>query len=178
MPVVAVTAWQMLFDRAHVVAGQTVLVHGGAGNVGRYAVQLARRAGARVIATTHADDDGDAALAQTSGIDAVIDTVGGDVQTHSFPLLKPGGIIVSSVSAPSQELAARYGVRTAYFIVDVTSGQLETIGRLIDDGALTADTGIVLGLADAARAHQMLAGAVPHPHGKIVLDVPLVPPGP
>src|ERR1700722_9799574 len=89
VPVVAVTAWQLLFDRAQVTSGQTVLVHGAAGNVGAYAVQLARSAGARVIATAHAGDAayvrgigadevldaGDPFETQVSGLDAVIDTV-------------------------------------------------------------------------------------------------------
>lgn len=186
VPVVAVTAWQMLFDHAKVSAGQTVLVQGAAGNVGAYAVQLAHWAGARVIVVAGASDaeylrsrGADEVIdfrtqrfeEHVSGVDAVIDTVGGNTQTRSFAVIKPSGMLVSSVSQPSEELAAQHGVRTAFFIVEVTKPQLERIAQLIDDGALKTDVGIVLGLADARKAHEMLAGSVPHPRGKIVLNV-------
>lgn len=186
VPVVAVTAWQMLFDRAGVTRGQTVLVHGAAGNVGAFAVQLAHQAGARVVATAGA---GDAAYVRDLGaaetidfrterfedrvrdVDAVIDTIGGDTQDRSFAVLARGGILVSSVSAPSPEKAAERGVRVAYFIVDVTASALATIARLIDDGKLAPDLGVVLPLESAREAHEMLAGSRPHPRGKIVLGV-------
>jgi NADPH:quinone reductase-like Zn-dependent oxidoreductase len=98
-PIVAVTAWQMLFDYARVTAGQTVLIHGAAGNVGGYAVQLASQAGLHVVATAaSADLDYVRALgAETvvdykkqrfeeslSGVDVVLDTIGGDTQERSL----------------------------------------------------------------------------------------------
>ena len=186
VPVVAVTAWQMLFDHAKVSAGQTVLVQGAAGNVGAYAVQLAHWAGARVIAVAGASDaehlrglGADEVIdfrtqrfeEHASGVDAVIDTVGGDTQSRSFAVIERGGMLVSSVSQPSKELAAQHGVRAAFFIVDVKTPQLERIAQLIDAGVLKTDVGVVLPLADARKAHEMLAGTVPHPRGKIVLDV-------
>lgn len=186
VPVVAVTAWQMLFDNANLSAGQTVLVHGAAGNVGAYAVQLAHWAGARVIAVAGASDavylrslGADEIIdfrthrfeEHVSGVDAVIDTVGGDTQTRSFAVIKRGGILVSSVSQPSEELGTQHGVRTAFFIVKVSRPELERIAQLIDDGVLKTGVGTVLSLADARKAHEMLAGTVPHPRGKIVLDV-------
>jgi NADPH:quinone reductase-like Zn-dependent oxidoreductase len=176
----------MLFERAKVTAGQTVLVLGAAGNVGAYAVQLARWAGARVIALVRADDasyarqlgateviDGGTQRLEerVAGVDAAIDTIGGEMQARAFSTIKRGGMLVSSVSAPSQELADRYGVRTAYFIVAVAAAQLERIGQLIDQGVLKTDVGTVLSLADARKAHEMLDGAVAHPRGKIVLNV-------
>lgn len=185
VPVVAVTAWQMLFDHAKVSAGETVLVHGAAGNVGAYAVQLGHWAGARIIAVaSRADADYVRGLGATevidyrtqrfeehvSGVDAVIDTVGGETQARSFAVLKRGGMLASSVSAPSQELAAQYSVRTAFFIVSVSGAELERIAQLFDTGVLKADVGVVLRLADARKAHEMLAGIVPHPRGKIVLE--------
>lgn len=185
VPVVAVTAWQMLFDRAKVSAGETVLVHGAAGNVGAYAVQLAHWAGARVIAVAGtADADYMRGLGaeevidyrtqrfeeHVSGVDAVIDTIGGETQARSFAVLKRDGMLVSSVSAPSQELAAQYGVRTAYFIVSVSAAELERIAQLFEAGVLKTDIGVVLRLSDARKAHEMLAGIVPHPRGKIVFD--------
>ena len=188
-PVVAVTAWQMLFDRAKVSAKATVLVHGAAGNVGAYAVQLAHWAGARVIAVAGtANADYLRGLGATeiidyrtqrfeersSDVDVVIDTVGGEMQTRSFAVLRRDGMLVSSVSPPSQELAAKYGVRTAFFIVSVPTAQLERIAQLFDAGALKTDVGVVLPLADARKAHEMLGGRVPHPRGKIVLDASIV----
>lgn len=189
VPVVAVTAWQMIFDHAQLTVGQTVLVQGAAGNVGAYVVQLARWAGARVVAVAAASDaaylrgigaddviDFHAQRFEecVSGVDAVIDTVGGETQARSFAVIKPGGMLVSSVSEPSQALAAQCGVRTAYFIVAVRTAQLERIARLIDDGTLRTDLGVVLSLADARKAHEMLAGTLPHPRGKIVLDVDML----
>lgn len=171
VPVVAVTAWQMLFDRASLSAGQTVLVLGANGNVGSYAVQLASWAGARVIGISHPDDArrfGDV----VASVDAVIDTVGHETQTSSFVSLKKGGILVSSVSAPSQQLALQYGVRTAFFIVHVPTAQLERITQLFDAGKLKTNVGAVLELSEARKAHEMLAGTVPHASGKIVLKVP------
>ncbi|HEY6485204.1 MAG TPA: NADP-dependent oxidoreductase [Candidatus Cybelea sp.] len=184
-PVVAVTAWQMLFDRAKVERGQRVLVQGAAGNVGAYVVALARWAGVRVIGVA---DGRDAAYLRELGaektidyhtarfedevadVDAVIDTVGGETQRRSFAVLRHGGALVSSVSRPPPELAQQYGVRGDYFIVEVNRPQLERIAQLFDEGALKADVGVVLSLADARTAHEMLAGTVSHPRGKIVLQ--------
>lgn len=188
VPVVAVTAWQMLFDRAAVTAGQSVLVLGAAGNVGAYTVQLARWAGARVLALAAASDEqylrglGAADVVdfhterveeRVHHVDAVIDTVGGATQDRSFATLKPSGILVSSVSQPSETLAAKFGVRTAYFIVAVRRAQLERIAQLIDEGVLKTNLGIVLALSEARKAHEMLAGTLAHPGGKIVLDTSL-----
>jgi NADPH:quinone reductase-like Zn-dependent oxidoreductase len=112
-PIVTVTAWQMLFDYGHVTAGQTVLVHGAAGNVGAYAVQLASQAGLHVVATAAATDlDYVRGLGaervvdhrkerfeeSLNGVDVVLDTVGGETQERSLRVLKPGGILVSVVS--------------------------------------------------------------------------------
>ncbi|HEX6628290.1 MAG TPA: NADP-dependent oxidoreductase, partial [Gemmatimonadaceae bacterium] len=114
VPVVAVTAWQMLFEYADAVAGQTVLIHGAAGSVGAYAVQLARQAGLHIVATAGTKDlDYARGLGAervidyrkekfeelVTGADVVLDTVGGATQEKSLRVLKPGGIIVSIVSA-------------------------------------------------------------------------------
>ncbi|HTU81290.1 MAG TPA: NADP-dependent oxidoreductase [Candidatus Acidoferrales bacterium] len=169
-PVVAATAWQMLFDHACVSAGQTVLVLGAGGNVGGYAVQLATWAEARVIRISRPDDAREFGNLRES-VDAVIDTVGGETQASSFVTLKKGGILVSSVAPPPQDLASRFGVRTAYFIVHVSTAQLGRIARLFDAGAIETNVGTVLELAGARKAHEMLAGIVPHSRGKIVLRV-------
>lgn len=185
VPIVAVTAWQMLFDYAHVVAGQTALVHGAAGNVGAYAVQLARQAGLRVVATAaFADLDFVRSLGaeevvdyrkeriedSITGVDVVLDTVGGETQQRSLRVLKAGGILVSVVSPVPDDDQRRYGVRAAYFIVDITTALLSKITELFDGGRLLTDVGTVLPLSDARLAHEMLGGA-PHKRGKIVLRI-------
>jgi NADPH:quinone reductase-like Zn-dependent oxidoreductase len=184
-PIVTVTAWQMLFDYAHATARQTVLIHGGGGNVGAYAVQLAKQAGLHVVATAASDDldyvrDLGAERVvdyrterfeeSLTGVDVVLDTVGGDTQQRSLQVLKPGGILVSVVSPVPEATQKRYGVRAAYFYVDVTTTRLNKITELFESGKLTTDVGTVLPLEEARKAHEMLGGA-PHRRGKIVLSI-------
>ena len=186
VPVVAVTAWQALFAQARLARGQSVLIHGAAGNVGAYAVQLARQAGLMVSATT-----GSADLDYVKGlgadqvvdfrstafedavkvVDAVIDLVGGEVQARSFAVLRRGGTLVSAVSHPDQALAQRADVEARFFLVDVTSAMLSELGSLLDDEVLTASVGTVLPIAEARRAHEMLDSLERRPRGKIVLEV-------
>ena len=186
VPVVAVTAQQALFEHAQLKAGRTVLIHGAAGSVGAYAVQLARRAGLRTIATAARDD---AAFVRDLGADsvidyrterfedkvrdadAVIDLVGGDTQRRSFQVLRRGGKLISAVSHPDEDLAQRHGVEAAFFLVNVTTQDLAQITSLIDGGNLRTRVGAVLQLADAREAHFMLEGVRPRPKGKIVLAV-------
>ncbi|MFL5510311.1 MAG: NADP-dependent oxidoreductase [Gemmatimonadaceae bacterium] len=183
LPVVAVTAWQMLFEYADAVAGQTVLIHGAAGSVGAYAVQLARQAGLHIVATAGARDlDYVRGLGaervldykkerfeeSLAGVDIVLDTIGGATQEKSLRVLKPGGILVSIVSAVPEAAQKQYGVRAAFFYAEVTTARLNKITALIDSGKLSTDVGTVLPLDQVRTAHEMLAGA-PHKRGKIVL---------
>jgi NADPH:quinone reductase-like Zn-dependent oxidoreductase len=184
-PIVTVTAWQMLFEYAQVTAGQTVLIHGAAGNVGAYAVQLARQAGLHVVATAasahlgYVRDLGAEKVVDykkerfedsVAGVDVVLDTVGGDTQQRSLQVLKPGGILVSVVSPVPETLQKRHGVRAAYFYVDVTTARLKKIAELFDNGTLATDVGTVLPLEQVRTAHEMMAGAA-HRRGKIVLSI-------
>jgi NADPH:quinone reductase-like Zn-dependent oxidoreductase len=186
VPVVAVTAWQALFDHAKLAAGQTVVIHGAAGNVGAYAVQLARRAGLRVIATVGAADvafvrelGADTVIdfkaqrfeSQVREVDAVIDLVGAETQTRSFQVLRRGGKLISAVSVPDRQLAERHGIDAAFFLVDVSTQALTQIAGLLDKGELRARVGEVLPFADARKAHLMLDDVLPRPKGKIVLAV-------
>jgi NADPH:quinone reductase-like Zn-dependent oxidoreductase len=185
LPVAGVMAWQMLFDHAAVRAGQTIVVHGGAGNVGAYAVQLARANKLRVIATIHR---GDANFVRALGADevidmadnladfarcadAVIDTVGGAAQDALFDLVKPGGSVVSSVARPSARLALSKRVRADYFVVDVNTAALTRLAQLRESKELTVPVGTVLPLGEVRAAHEMLAGTRAHRRGKIVLRV-------
>jgi NADPH:quinone reductase-like Zn-dependent oxidoreductase len=181
-PVVTVTAWQMLFDRASLNSGQSVLVHGAAGNVGRYAVQLARAAGLNVVATGFADSIRDLLalgadevlgpdLASTTKVDAVIDLVGGASQARLFEFLSPGGVLVSAVSDPDQTLASERGVKAEFMLVDVNTATLMRLAAMFDEGKLRTWVGSVLPLTDARRAHEMMEGRIPHPPGKIILKI-------
>ena len=184
-PILTVTAWQMLFDYARVTIGQTVLIHGAAGNVGAYAVQLASQARLHVIATAASADleyvrqlgaervvdyQTEGFEESVTGVDVVLDTVGRDTQQRSLRVLKPGGILVSVVSPVPETAQKRYGIRAAYFVVDVTTARLKEIAELFDSGKLVTDVGTVLPLEEARVAHEMLGGA-PHKRGKIVLSI-------
>lgn len=186
VPVIAVTAWQGLFDEARLEAGQTVVIHGAAGNVGAYAVQLARRAGIRTIATAANDQiafvrdlGADTVVDYQSerfedaarNVDAVLDLVGGEPQRRSFQVLRRGGKLISAVSQPDPDVASSHGVDAAFFLVKVTSRSLTAIADLIDRGELRTRVGAVLPLAQAREAHLILEGRRPSPKGKIVLAV-------
>jgi len=181
VPVVAITAWQMLFDYAHAEPGQTVMILGAAGNVGAYAVQFAARAGLHVVAVvTKKGTDyvrslgAEIVLDSQIGtlkhspppVDVLIDTVGGETQERSLGSLKPGGVLVSVVS--SDPLPSRPDVRTSFFYVDVTTQRLNTISKLFESAELQPRVGSVLPLNEVRTAHEMLAGS-PHKRGKIVL---------
>jgi NADPH:quinone reductase-like Zn-dependent oxidoreductase len=105
-----------------------------------------------------------------TGFDVVIDTVGGDLQQRSLRLVKPGGILVSVVSPVPETTQERYGIRAAYFYVDITTARLNKITELFDSGKLVSNVGTVLPLEEARIAHEMLGGA-PHKRGKIVLRI-------
>jgi NADPH:quinone reductase-like Zn-dependent oxidoreductase len=142
IPLVALTAWQALFDTAKLEKGQTVLIHGGAGGVGSIAVQLAKAKGAKVIATSSKDNleflkqiGADEAIdycAQkfddiVKDADVVLDTVGGETQQRSIKVLKKGGILVSIVGVTSKKLADEAGVRVAGILVKSNGEELAQI---------------------------------------------------
>ena len=104
-----------------------------------------------------------------TGMDIVLDTVGGATQQKSARVLKPGGILVSIVSAVPEATQKQYGIRAAFFYAEVTTARLHKITELIDAGKLSTDVGTVLPLEQVQTAHEMLAGA-PHRRGKIVLS--------
>lgn len=183
VPLGALTAWQALVDHANVVAGQHVLVHGGAGGVGSYAVQLAAHLGAEVTATASRTDadfvTGLGAQAvidyrsrfedQVSGVDAVIDTVGGQTLARSWQVLRAGGILIGIADTPSTEDADRHGVRSVYFVVAPHREQLTEIARLLGTGALRPMPGPVFPLAETAAAVTIQRDQ--HIRGKVVIQV-------
>jgi NADPH:quinone reductase-like Zn-dependent oxidoreductase len=184
-PVVAVTAWQMLFDYAPATAGQTVLIHGAAGSVGAYAVQLARSAQLKVYATASGKDvefvkslgaawvvdyQSERFEQVLPAVDVVLDTVGGDTKRRSFVVLKDTGMLVSVVSADTTDAPAGREKQAMFFMVEVTTARLDKLTELFERKKLFPQVGTVLPLADARTAHEMLAGAS-HARGKIVLQV-------
>ena len=177
-PVVAVTAWQMLFQYGQAGLGQTAMVVGAAGNVGAYAVQMAVDAGIHVVAIARlADRDLLHSLGVTSIVDSskpaferdlppadvILDTVGGSTLQRCVSALKPGGKLVTSVAAEPLPAGA------IFFYAEVTTARLQTLTTLFDAGRITARVGSVLPLSEARQAQAMLAGA-PHKSGKIVLE--------
>jgi NADPH:quinone reductase-like Zn-dependent oxidoreductase len=184
VPLAALTAWQALFDHARLTAGQQVLVHGATGGVGAFAVQLAHRHGAYVVATVSTPNldfvrelGADEALDYTTTrvdalahkVDVVLDTVGGETLAQSFAVLNSGGTLVSVVDEPSREQAEAHGIRAIVFVVELIQRQLQEIGRLIDEGQLRPLVAAVYPLDQAREAYaRAKAGRM---RGKIVLQV-------
>jgi len=159
LPHVTLTAWQALFELAGLTRGQTVLIHAAAGGVGHIAVQLAKLRGAKVIGTASANSNFLREL-----------PIGGDTQERSWKVLKRGGILVSTVQAPSQETADSLGVRQAMVFTNPPIGKtLTEVATLVDSGKIKPHVSAVLPLAETARAHGMIEGK--HTRGKIVLQV-------
>jgi len=184
IPVVALTAWQALFDTAALNKGQRILIHGAAGGVGSFAVQLAKWKGAHVIGTASTrnqpflrqlgvDEPIDYETTRFEDVihdvDVVLDPIGGDTQNRSWKVLKKGGILVSIVAPPSADEAAKHGVRSAFFSARPSSLQLFEIAKLVDAGKLKPVVETVLPLSDARRAHEL--NETGHARGKTVLKV-------
>jgi NADPH:quinone reductase-like Zn-dependent oxidoreductase len=185
VPVVAVTARQMLFRYAGVRSGDRVLVHGATGNVGAYAVQFAHAAAAHVIASVLPKDrevalrlgadevislPSEEASRLRGTLDSVIDTVGGKTQRELFGYVRKGGKLISSVSPPDAQLAHQCAIEAKFILVDVNTEDLEVVADLLDRQQLLVRIGQVLPLGHARQAHEMLERLRPLPAGKIVLN--------
>ncbi|MEI5033285.1 NADP-dependent oxidoreductase [Streptomyces sp. S1A(2023)] len=181
VPLAALTAWQSL-DAARLTAGQRVLVHGGAGGVGHFAVQLAKARGAHVTATASPRNLGflrrlgvDEPLDRTADdqhgiepVDVVIDTVGGRTQQESWRLLRPGGVLVT-LPEPIDETYRVAGITGRRVIVAPDGEALRHIGQLIDSGAVRVEVQDVLPLEKAAEAQ--LISRTGQVRGKLVLSL-------
>ena len=181
VPVASQTAWQGLFTHGHLEKGQTILIHGGAGAVGAYAVQFASHAGATVIATASGADEGylksigasqvidyrDAQFEKLlrEKVDVVLDAIGGDTQQRSFLVLKEGGHLVAITQPPSQEEAARHRVSAAMMRLAPSADVLGRIARLLEEKTIRPDIATVYPLQDAAQAWKDIAGNLPGVHG-------------
>jgi len=184
VPIVALTAWQALIDTAKLNAGQTVLIHGGSGGVGSFAIQIAKARGAKVIATASTANQDllkqlgtDVAVDYTKqkfedvakDVDVVVDSVGKDTLTRSYGVVKKGGIIVSLVARPNQSDLEKHGIRGVALSVEPNSGELAQIGKLIDEKKIRVIVSQTFPLSEAKKAQEQVASG--HTRGKIVLKL-------
>jgi NADPH:quinone reductase-like Zn-dependent oxidoreductase len=184
VPVVALTAWQALIDTAMLSAGQTVLIHGGSGGVGSFAIQIAKARGAKVIATAStANQDllkqlgADVAIDYTKqkfedvakDVDVVLDSVGKDALARSYGVVKKGGFIVTLVARIDQAELDKHSIRGASLGVEPNSNELAEIGKLIDEKKIKVIVSQTFPFSQAIKAQQQVATG--HTRGKIVLKI-------
>lgn len=184
LPLAALTAWQALVDHADLRAGERVLVHGGAGGVGVYGVQLAAHLGAQVIATDLPTNEafvrslGAAEFLdftkqrfddELSDLDVVLDTVGGETLARSYRVLRPGGRLVTLAAPPDQVLAQKYAVHAMFFVVRPDHEELTQIAALVDEERLRPVVAGTFPLAEGRTAFKSIHSA--RRPGKIILVV-------
>lgn len=184
VPLAGSSAHQAITEHIDLKSGQKILIHGGAGGIGSFAVQIAKHIGAYVAVTAAAED---MELAKSLGADevidyksqdftslikdydAVFDTVGGETAKKSYQVLKSGGVLVSMTESPDDELAKKYGVKAIAQQTKVTTERLTQLAGLVDDGSLKVFVDKIFPLEDAGQALGYLqAGG--H-RGKVVIKV-------
>jgi NADPH:quinone reductase-like Zn-dependent oxidoreductase len=184
VPMGALTAWQALVDTAQLQPGQIILIHGGSGGVGSFAIQIAKVRGARVIATAStANQDllkqlgADVAIDYTKtkfedvakDVDAVLDPVGKDTLARSYGVVKKGGIVMSLVARPDPTEIKKRGIRGAAISVHPDAEDLAEIAHLVDAGKIKPVVTQVLPLSEAIAAQRQ--AATHHTRGKVVLRI-------
>lgn len=184
VPLAATTAWQALVETAKIDKGQTVLIHGGSGGVGHFAIQIAKARGARVIATASTANQDvlkqfgvDQAIDYTTtkfedvvkDVDVVLDAVRGDTLARSYGVVKKGGLIVSITGQPDQAECEKRGIRGASLMAHPDAKILEELAKLIDEKKIKPVVSQEFPLKEAAVAHEQIATR--HTRGKIVLKV-------
>ena len=182
LPLVGVSAWQALVETIRLSGGQKILIHGGAGGIGSIAIQLAMRLGAYTATTVSTNDKefvqqlgaNEAIDYQTQTFedllhdyDAVFDTVGGETYTRSFKILKKGGIIVSMIEQPNQELMHRFGVKATSQFTKVNRDRLTRLAQWVDQNNILVNIDRTFPLDEAGKALDYQRDI--HPRGKIVL---------
>jgi NADPH:quinone reductase-like Zn-dependent oxidoreductase len=184
IPLAGQTAWQGLFRHGGLKAGQTVLIHGGSGGVGHYAVQFAKAKGARVLTTV---STGNVEFARELGADVVIDykrqrfeneasdldvvfdLIDGETRERSWKLLKKAGVLVTTLADPSQEKAREYGVRAMRYTVEADGSELAEIAGLVTSGRVKPHVQKTYPLRSAVDALASVEEG--HSVGKIVMTV-------
>ncbi len=184
LPLTAVSAYQVLVTKMNLSKGQKILIHGGAGGIGSLAIQMAKNLGAYVTATAGAsetdfvkelgadeiiDYKSDKFEDVVSNYDAVFDTVGGDTYKRSFKVLKPGGVIVSMLEQPNQELLKQHSVNALYQQTKMNSADLAKVAELVEGGVLKVHIDRVFPLSETAKAMDYLRTG--HPKGKVIIEV-------
>lgn len=186
VPLAGLTAWQALVDHAAVQSGERVLVHGGAGGVGAFVVQLAVALGAEVTATVRNDDARDVVAAfgarriidtrsepfdgTDDQYDVVIDTIGGEVLRRSFEVVRPGGRLVTLSAPPSPGCAEAFQIEAIFFIVVPNREQLIQLAELVDSARLHVAIAATFPLACGRDAFESGRSSLRQP-GKTVLSV-------
>jgi NADPH:quinone reductase-like Zn-dependent oxidoreductase len=184
VPLAGQTAWQGLFRHGGLKSGQSVLIHGGSGGVGHFAVQFAKAKGARVLTTVSTDNvrfardlGADVVIDykkqrfedHASDLDMVFDLIDGETRERSWKLLKKGGVLVTTLTEPSQEKASRFGVRALRYTVEADGQELAEIAKLIVSGKVKPHVQKTFSLDAAADA--LAAVEEGHSVGKVVLKV-------
>jgi NADPH:quinone reductase-like Zn-dependent oxidoreductase len=184
IPLAGQTAWQGLFRHGQLKAGQSVLVHGGSGGVGHFAVQFAKARGARVLTTVSTDNvefarslGADVVIDyktqrfedKASDLDMVFDLIDGETRERSWKLLRKGGVLVSTLTEPSQEKARQVGVRAMRYTVEADGAELAEIAELVAAGKVKPQVQKRFALDAAADALASVEQG--HSVGKIVLTV-------
>jgi NADPH:quinone reductase-like Zn-dependent oxidoreductase len=184
IPVGATTAWQGIFDQGNLQAGQRALILGGAGGVGLFAVQFARRVGAHVSSTASTRNvdyvrelGAEAVFDYTRGrvaeqvhdVDLLFDTVGGEALASAWPTLKRGGTLVTIAGRPDEARARELGVRAKSFSSQVTSELLAMFAQLIEEGQLKVAIAAAFPLSEAGQAQKLSESR--HGRGRIILQI-------
>ncbi len=185
VPLAALTAWQALVETAKLQSGQSVLIHGGSGGVGSFAVQIAKARGAKVFATASTRNQetlkklgADVPIDYTTTkfeevakeVDVVLDMISGDTLRRSYDVLKKGGFLVSILGPPDRAELEKRGLRGEGILVRPSGAMLGEISQLIEAGKIDVVVSEKLPLAEAAKAHRQIETG--HTRGKIVLTVP------
>lgn len=182
LPLTAASAYQALVETINLQAGQKILIHGGAGGIGSFAIQLAKHLGAYVATTAATEDIGfvkelgaDEAIDYASqkfeetlhDFDAVFDTVGGEATDKSYAVLKTGGQLVSMAGMPNAELAAQHDIKASAQQTRVTTERLQKVAELTDQGVLKPAVDKIFSLEDTAKAVEYMRRG--HHRGKVVI---------
>ncbi len=182
LPLVGVSAWQGLVETMGLSESQKILIHGGAGGIGSIAIQLAKSLGTYTATTVSTNDKefvqqlgaNEAIDYKTQTFenilhdyDAVFDTVGGETYTRSFKILKKGGIIVSMLEQPNQELMHQFGVRATHQFTKVNRERLTRLAQWVDQNNIHVNIDRTFPLDEAGKALDYQKDV--HPRGKIVL---------
>ncbi len=184
LPLVGVSAIQALIEHMKLTRGQRILIHGGAGGIGSIAIQIGKHLGAYVVTTVSKEDaeyvkslGADQTIDYKSehfetilkDFDAVYDTVGGEINTRSYQVLKKGGILVSMLEQPKPELVKQYGITYIAQQTKVTSEKLTELARLVDEKVIKVHVDKIFPLEKAGEALSYLEDGLAR--GKVVVEI-------